>query len=88
MTGIGQVGDPTKWGNGAATARVFAHQGAKIFGCDLDLVAAEHTASRLRSEFKSADITVVQADVTKDIEVKILVNACVAKYGRVHVLVK
>lgn len=86
LTGIGQAGDQSMWGNGAATARVLAKQGAKIFGCDLYLEAAEYTAKRLRAE--GAEVTVIAADVTKDDSVKALVDACIAKYGRIDILVK
>jgi NAD(P)-dependent dehydrogenase (short-subunit alcohol dehydrogenase family) len=74
------------WGNGAATARVFTQQGAKIFGCDLHLSAAQHTEKRLHAE--GADVTVMAADVTKDSDVKALVEACLRKYGRIDILVK
>jgi NAD(P)-dependent dehydrogenase (short-subunit alcohol dehydrogenase family) len=74
------------WGNGAATARIFAQQRAKIFGCDLHLSAAQHTEKRLHAE--GADVTVMAADVTKDADVKILVDSCVRKYGRIDILVK
>ncbi|EFW13836.1 short chain dehydrogenase [Coccidioides posadasii str. Silveira] len=85
LTGIGQQGDPSMWGNGAATARVLAHNGAKIFGCDLNLSAAQHTQQRIVAE--GADCTVVATDVTKGDEVKALVDACVQRYGRIDILV-
>ncbi|KAF2109637.1 putative short-chain dehydrogenases/reductase [Lophiotrema nucula] len=85
LTGIGQTGDQSMWGNGAATARVLAQNGAKIFGCDLYLEAAEHTAKRLRDE--GAEVTVVATDVTNDESVKSLVDKCVEKYGRIDILV-
>ena len=74
------------WGNGAATARVLARQGAKIFGCDLNLSAAQHTAKRLEAD--GAEITVTSTDVTKDDQVKALVDACVEKYDRIDILIK
>ncbi|KMP03993.1 hypothetical protein DIZ76_013502 [Coccidioides immitis] len=85
LTGIGQQGDPSMWGNGAATARVLAHNGAKIFGCDLNLSAAQHTQRRIVAE--GADCTVVATDVTKGDEVKALVDACVQRYGRIDILI-
>lgn len=74
------------WGNGAATARVLAKQGAKIFGCDLHLAAAQHTEKRLVAE--GAEVTVMAADVTNDESVRAMVDACVAKYGRIDILIK
>jgi NAD(P)-dependent dehydrogenase (short-subunit alcohol dehydrogenase family) len=74
------------WGNGAATARVFAQQGCKVFGCDINLPSAESTKKRIEAE--GGEITVVQANVTKNDEVKGLVDAVMQKYGRIDVLVK
>ncbi|EAA66912.1 hypothetical protein AN8350.2 [Aspergillus nidulans FGSC A4] len=46
VMGIGQSRIPGSdiWGNGAAIERLLAHSGAKVFGCDLFLEAAEYTA--------------------------------------------
>lgn len=74
------------WGNGAATARVFAQQGCKVFGCDLNLSSAEYTQKKIQAE--GGEMTVVQTDVTKNAEVKALVEAVMKKYGRIDVLVK
>lgn len=86
MTGVGQTGDRSMWGNGAATARILSHNGAKIFGCDLYLEAAEYTKERITAE--GGEITVTSADVTNDASVKAAVDACIAKYGRIDILVK
>ena len=97
VTGIGQVGSPgiTLWGNGAATACAFARQGCKIFGCDLNLNAAENTKSRIMQELTtmgfnkaSLDITVMKCDVTKEDEVKNMVQKCIEAYERIDVLIK
>ncbi|OAX81834.1 hypothetical protein ACJ72_03825 [Emergomyces africanus] len=86
LTGIGQSGDPEMWGNGAAAARVLAANGAKVFGCDLHLSAAQHTQRRIEAE--GGECTVTSADVTKDADVKALVEACKARYGgRIDILV-
>ncbi|KAJ5805367.1 short-chain dehydrogenases/reductase [Penicillium riverlandense] len=85
LTGIGQTGDPSMWGNGAAVARILSHNGAKIFGCDLNLEAAQHTENRIRAE--GGNITVISADVTKDTSVKATVDTCIAKYGRIDILI-
>jgi NAD(P)-dependent dehydrogenase (short-subunit alcohol dehydrogenase family) len=74
------------WGNGAATARVLARSGAIVFGCDINVDAAIHTQKRLQAE--GADVTIVATDVTDDDSVKHMVDACIAKYGRIDVLVK
>ena len=97
VTGIGQVGSPgiALWGNGAATACAFARQGCKIFGCDLNLEAAENTKNRIKHELTatgfnkaSLDITVTKCDVTKEGDVKDLVQECIETYGRIDILIK
>ncbi|KAF4478252.1 3-oxoacyl-[acyl-carrier-protein] reductase FabG [Colletotrichum fructicola] len=85
LTGIGQSGDQEMWGNGAATSRLLAKQGAKIFGCDLYLEPAQHTQKRIVAE--GGDVTVVAADVTNDESVKSAVDACLAKHGRIDILI-
>ena len=74
------------WGNGAATAHVFAQQDAKIYACDLNLRSAQYTQQKINAE--GGEITVIECDVTKDAQVKGMVDACMKKYGRIDVLVK
>lgn len=51
ITGIGQMGNPNMWGNGAAISKVLAcENGVKVFGCDLHLDTAEHTKNRIEAE--------------------------------------
>ena len=85
LTGIGQNGDPKMWGNGAATAQVLAKNGAKIFGCDVRLPAAEYTQQRLQAEGGICEV--MAADVTIEKDVKAMVDACMAKHGRIDILV-
>lgn len=57
VTGIGQMGDPNMWGNGAAISKVLAcENGVKVFGCDLNLDAAEHTKKRIEAEGGICDV--------------------------------
>lgn len=86
MTGIGQTGDRNMWGNGAAIARVLSKQGAKVFGCDLSLEAAEHTRDRIAAE--GGIVSVTAANVTSNESIKAAIDACVAEYGRIDILVK
>ena len=97
ITGIGQVGTPglAIWGNGAATACAFARQGCKIFGCDLNLEAADNTKARIIQEMTamgfnkaSMEISVIKCDVTEEKEVKDMVDKCIETYGRIDVLIK
>ncbi|EEU42935.1 uncharacterized protein NECHADRAFT_95362 [Fusarium vanettenii 77-13-4] len=85
VTGIGQIGTRELWGNGAATARLLCHNGVKVFGCDIDIDAAAYTKTRIEAEGGTVEIT--QADVTSSVDVKRLVSECMAKFGRVDILV-
>lgn len=90
LTGIGQVPqahDQSIWGNGAATARILAQNGAKIFGCDVDLESAKLTVTRVTETVKDADIKVVQTDVTKRADAEALVKDCMERYGRIDILI-
>ena len=86
ITGVGQQGDPKAWGNGAATAHVFAQNGCKIFGCDLNIESAQRTTDRIRDE--GGEMDVITCDVTKKDQCKALVDACLKKHGRIDILVK
>ncbi|PLB55490.1 NAD(P)-binding protein [Aspergillus steynii IBT 23096] len=89
ITGLGQVGprESSFWGNGAATARLLSHNGVKIFGCDLNLSAAERTKERLLEEKTDAVVDVVAADVTNSADVEALVRAAMERHGRIDILI-
>ena len=48
LTGIGCVGDG--WGNGLTIATLFARQGATVFGCDINVEAANKSAEIIRND--------------------------------------
>lgn len=48
ITGIGCVGEG--WGNGTTIATLFARQGAIVFGCDMNLEAANRAAEQIRQD--------------------------------------
>lgn len=48
ITGIGAVGDG--WGNGTTMATLFARQGATVFGCDINVDAANKAANTIRND--------------------------------------
>lgn len=87
VMGIGQtrVEGSTIWGNGAAIARALASNGVRIFGCDLNLEAAELTALRLREE--GGTCHVLSADVTSSSDVRKVVEAVMETHGRIDILV-
>jgi len=83
VTGCGTLGEG--WGNGKAIAAVLARQGASVYGCDLDMDAAQQSAEAIAAE--GGRIEVRQCDVTDAGQVAQLVQACVAAHGRIDVLV-
>ena len=83
VTGAGSIGPG--WGNGKATAVLLARQGAKVFAIDRNLTAAEETRGLIEQE-KGACIA-HQCDMTVSAEVEAAVAACVARFGRIDILV-
>ena len=83
VTGCGTVGEG--WGNGKAIAVLLARQGASVFGCDLHLEAAQATRDLILKEGGMAEVRA--CDVTKARDVKTLVDACLARFGRIDILV-
>jgi NAD(P)-dependent dehydrogenase (short-subunit alcohol dehydrogenase family) len=71
VTGAGSIGPG--WGNGKASAVLFAREGAKAFAVDLRRTAAEETKRIIDRE--GCLSTVHQADVTKSGKVKAFVGA-------------
>jgi NAD(P)-dependent dehydrogenase (short-subunit alcohol dehydrogenase family) len=82
VTGAGSVGPG--WGNGKATAVLFAREGAKVFAVDINLTAAEETKDIIQRE--GGDCTIRKADVSNSDDVKAMVESCCAVYGRIDIL--
>jgi len=82
VTGAGSVGPG--WGNGKATAVLFAREGAKVFAVDINPAAAEETKAIIDSE--GGTCTVHVADVSKSDQVKAMVDRCLQVYGRIDIL--
>jgi NAD(P)-dependent dehydrogenase (short-subunit alcohol dehydrogenase family) len=72
------------WGNGKATAVLFAREGAKVVAVDRNAAAAEETAEIIRLE--GGDALAVTCDATRDADVIAAVQAAKARYGRIDVL--
>ncbi|KAJ9486345.1 hypothetical protein VN97_g6997 [Penicillium thymicola] len=87
VMGIGQVHVPDSraLGNGAAIARVLAHSGARIFGCDLNLAAAQRTAALIKEEGGSCEV--MHGDVTSATDIKDVVDTAMTTYGRIDILI-
>lgn len=83
VTGCGSIGDG--WGNGKAISVLLARQGASVFGVDLTLEAAQRTQKLILEEGGVAEVHA--SNVTKAADVKAMVDACLAKFGRIDILI-
>jgi NAD(P)-dependent dehydrogenase (short-subunit alcohol dehydrogenase family) len=83
VTGCGSRGSGL--GNGKAISVAFARAGADVFGCDVNLEAAEETRDIIKKEGGRCEIRAT--DVARSDQVKDLVEACVEKFGRIDALV-
>ncbi|KAI4725105.1 NAD(P)-binding protein [Aureobasidium sp. EXF-10728] len=84
ITGLGQSAGQG-WGIGAATAILMARQGAKIFGGNRTKASTISTQGAIEEAGGVCDI--IECDVTDSDSVKALVDACMAKHGRIDILV-
>ena len=83
VLGAGSVGEGV--GNGRAICAVFAREGAQLVGADVNLAAAEETANLVAGE--GGRMLPLAADVTREAELRRVVDATLAKFGRIDVLV-
>lgn len=84
VAGAGSVAEG--WGNGRATAVLFARQGAKVFGTDFNEQALAGTSDIMAQE-KHVNWTPCTADMTSSDQVKQAVDRCLERYGRIDILV-
>ncbi|KAL3426746.1 hypothetical protein PVAG01_00255 [Phlyctema vagabunda] len=84
ITGLGQS-QPGGWGIGAAIAVLFARRGAKIYGGNRTVESTISTKETIEKDGGTCDI--LATDVTSSESVKALVDACMAKYGRIDILI-
>jgi NAD(P)-dependent dehydrogenase (short-subunit alcohol dehydrogenase family) len=83
VTGAGSIGPG--WGNGRATAVVFAREGARVLAVDLDPDSLGATVSMIEEE--GGRVVPHTCDVTSSGAVEGMISACRAEFGRVDVLV-
>jgi len=83
VTGAGCIGPG--WGNGRATAVLFAQEGAKIFAVDKSAPAMEETLSRVRDAGGTIETHI--CDVTDNGSVAEMVASCHRSFGRIDILV-
>jgi NAD(P)-dependent dehydrogenase (short-subunit alcohol dehydrogenase family) len=82
VVGAGSIGPG--WGNGKATAAIFAREGAQVFCVDRNAAAAKETVDIITGEGGKA--VAFTADVSREAEVEAMVAACMKAYGRIDVL--
>jgi len=83
VTGAGSVGPG--WGNGRAIAVRFAEEGAAVFGVDREAARMAETAERITAA--GGNFATGSCDVTQSDSVAAMVAACVARFGRIDILV-
>jgi NAD(P)-dependent dehydrogenase (short-subunit alcohol dehydrogenase family) len=83
VSGVGSIGPG--WGNGRATATLLARQGAIVYGTDVDETAAGETQAIVGGEGGACFVR--HADATRTDDVRSAVADCVARLGRIDVLV-
>lgn len=82
VTGAGSRGGAT--GTGYATAVLYARQGARVLLVDLDEARALETQDVIQSE--GGEASVFQADVTDEEACCAMIQACLERYGGLHIL--
>lgn len=83
VAGAGTVGPG--WGNGKATSVLLARQGARVYGTDINLAAAEETRAIIEKE--GGACTMRLCDMTDSADVASAIAACIELYGRIDILV-
>jgi len=73
------------WGNGKAIAALLARQGAIVYGVDLTEAAAEETRDIVNKE--GGTMHAAACDVTCKGDVDAVIADCVARFGRLDILV-
>jgi 3-oxoacyl-[acyl-carrier protein] reductase len=72
-------------GFGEGMARLFAEQGARVVIADINETGGKRVAQVIQQQ--GGEALFHRADVTKDAEVKALVEVAVKKYGRVDIMI-
>lgn len=72
------------WGNGKATAVLFAREGAKVFCVDVNRAAADETAGLIEGEGGTAAAHACNA--ADEAAVEAMAAACLERFGRIDVL--
>lgn len=82
VMGAGSIGPG--WGNGKATAALFAREGARVVCADINGAAAEETAEIIHGE--GGEAYAVQVDATRDADVRRVMVETQSRFGRLNIL--
>src|SRR6516225_8248397 len=82
VVGAGSIGPG--WGNGKATAVLFAREGAKVVCADVNEDTANETVQIIRQENGMANA--IRADVASHDDIRHMVEACMDHYERIDVV--
>jgi NAD(P)-dependent dehydrogenase (short-subunit alcohol dehydrogenase family) len=82
VVGAGSIGPG--WGNGKATAALFAREGARVMCVDVNEAAAQETAQLIASEGGTAEA--LQADASSSADVERVVARCLERFDRIDIL--
>ena len=74
-------------GIGAATAMLFAEEGARLAVVDRDGAAADAAAAEIRGRLPSADVMPMAADLSDEPQTKRAMDAAAARFGGLDILV-
>jgi NAD(P)-dependent dehydrogenase (short-subunit alcohol dehydrogenase family) len=86
IVGAGCVGPG--WGNGRSAAVAFVREGAKVFAVDRDADSMVETVQRAKETAgPGGEIRTYTCDIMEYGQIKAMVDACVAAYGRIDILV-
>lgn len=83
VLGAGSVGPG--WGNGRAVSVLFAEEGATVFGTDRDPAHLQETAERIAK--LGGQFITARCDATDSASVASSVADCIARFGRIDVLI-
>jgi NAD(P)-dependent dehydrogenase (short-subunit alcohol dehydrogenase family) len=78
----GAVSSGPGWGNGKATAVLFAREGAKVLAADINLDAALETKRVIEAEGGICEA--VAGDASRADDVAAVVEACISAFGRIR----
>jgi len=82
VSGAGSSGPG--WGNGKATAVLFAREGARVLAVDINFAAVVETKRIIEAEGGICEA--VAGDVSRTDDVAAVVDACILAFGRIDVL--